>query len=284
MNRPKNQHYIPQMLSKRFANQEGKLYVYDKNHPEKGVQKKDPKKTFVRRHLYSQEEEDGTRDVSVETEFLAPLESDASPVIEKIISAARMKLVPKLSAIEKRAFLKFFYYQMMRLPAVRNNFVDEVSEELTSYLEAASRVRPLNTYEQALLEEGDARERHLKNASVNTLRSSPVGEETIDEIVNGSLCVAAIKRPKPNRSFIISDFPYIRLTDRDLFYHDNRIIEIWLPLASDVAVALTPGRFDKLRVLKDRKRETLNQGVFSQSTVIAGCSRELIESFRRRAN
>lgn len=284
MNRPKNQHYIPQMLSKRFANQEGKLYVYDKNHPKKGVQKKDPKKTFVRRHLYSQEEEDGTRDVSVETEFLAPLESDASQVIEKIISTARMKLVPELSAIEKRAFLKFFYYQMMRLPAVRNNFVDEVSEELTSYLEAASRVRPLNTYEQALLEEGDARERHLKNASVNTLRSSPVGEETIDEIVNGSLCVAAIKRPKPNRSFIISDSPYIRLTDRDLLYHDNRIIEIWLPLASDVAVALTPGRFDKLRVLKDRKRETLNQGVFSQSTVIAGCSRELIESFRRRAN
>ena len=284
MSRPKNQHYIPQMLSKRFANQEGKLYVYDKNHPEKGVQKKDPKKTFVRRHLYSQEEEDGTRDVSVETEFLAPIESDASPVIEKIISAARMKLVPELSAIEKRSFLTFFYYQMMRLPAVRNNFVDEVSEELTSYLEAESRVRPLNTYERALLVEGDARERHLKNASVNTLRSSPVGKEMIDEIVNGSLCVAAIKRPKPNRSFIISDFPYIRRIDCDLLYHDNRIIEIWLPLASDVAVALTPGRFDKLKVMNDRIRETLNQGIFAQSTVIAGCSHGLIESIRRRAS
>lgn len=284
MSRPKNQHYIPQMLSKHFANQEGKLYVYDKSHPEKGVQKKDPKKTFVRRHLYSQEEEDGTRDVSVETEFLAPLESDASPVIEKIISAARMKLVPELSAIEKRSFLTFFYYQMIRLPAVRNDFVDEVSEELTSYLEAESRVRPLNNYEQALLVEGDARERHLKNASVKTLRSSPVGKETIDEIVNGSLCVVAIKRPKPNRSFIISDFPYIRLTDRGLLYHDNRIIEIWLPLASDVAVALTPGRFDKLRVMKDRNREALNHGMFSQSTVIAGCSHGLIESIRRREN
>lgn len=284
MSKPKRHHYIPQMLSKHFANQEGKLYVYDKSHPEKGVQKWGPKDTFVRRHLYSQEEEDGTRDVSVETEFLEPQESEASPVIKKIISAARMEIVPELSAKEKRAFVTFFYYQLIRLPAVRNNFVGEVSEVLTSYLEAESRVRPLNYYEQALLVEGDARERHLKNASVNTLRSSPVGKETIDEIVKGSLCVAAIKRPKPNRSFIISDYPYIRLADRDLLYHDNRKIEIWLPLASDVAVALTPGRFNKLWVMNDRKREALNQSLFSQSKVIAGCSYGLIESIRGSAN
>ena len=280
MNIPKNHHYIPQMLLKRFTNQEGKLYVYDRCHPEKGIQKKDPRKTFVRRHLYTQVEEDGTRDVSVETKFLAPLESDASPVIEKIISAARMRLIPELSAFERRSFVTFFYYQLMRLPAVRDEFVDEISEVLTSYLAAAAKVRPLNSYEQALLAEGDARERHLENASVSTLRSSPVGKETIEEIENGSLCVAVTKRPKPNRSFIIGDFPYLRLTDHNLLYFDNRIIEIWLPLASDVAVALTPVRFDKLKIMKDIKIRELHEWISQQSTVIAGCSRELIESLR----
>ena len=284
MSIPKDHHYIPRMLLKLFTNQEGILYVYDKSRPDKGVRKRDPKNLFFKRHLYTQVAGDGTRDVSVETEFLSPLESDASPVIEKIVGAARMKLVPELSAIERRYFsVTFFYYQLMRLPAVRDDFVDEVSEELISYLEAASRVRPLNNYEQALLTEDDARERHLKNASVNTLRSSPVGNETIEEIVNGSLCVAVIKRPKPNRSFIIGDFPCRSLTARFLLYHDNRIMEIWLPLASDVAVALTPGKFDKLKVMKDERIRALNYGIFEQSTVIAGCSPKLIESLRECA-
>ena len=281
MSIPKNHHYIPQMLLKRFTNQEGNLYAYDKKHRDKGVRKRAPKNLFFKRHLYTQEDDDGTRDVSVETEFLARLESDASPVIEKIVSAARMRLVAELSAIERRSFVTFFYYQLMRLPAVRDEFVDEVSEELTGYLAAEAKVRPLNNYEQALLAEGDERERHLKNASVNTLRSSPVGKETIEEIVNGSLCVAIIKRPKPNRSFVIGDYPYLRLTDQNMIYFDNRRLEIWLPLASDVAVALTPGGVDKQKVMKDKKIRLLNEGIFQQSTVIAGCARGLIESIRR---
>ena len=276
MSKSKRHHFIAQMQSKRFVDPDGILYVFDRRFPHKSVQKRTPRNFFVEDDLHTQVDDNGTKDVSVETEFLARLESEASPVIEKTVSAARMRLIPELSAIERRFFVTFFYYQLMRLPAVRDEFVDEVSEEMTSYLAAAAKVRPLNSYEQALLAEGDEREKHFKNASVNTLRSSPVGLGTIEEIVNGSLCVAVINRPKPNRSFIFGDFPYLRLTGRDLLYHDNRIIEIWMPLASEVAVALTTGRFDKLKIMKDRKREALNQGISDQSTVIAGCSRGLI--------
>ena len=284
MSIPKDQHYIPRMLLKHFTDKEGLLYVFDKSRPDKGVRKRDPKNLFYKRHLYTQVAGDGTRDASVETDFLTPIENSASPVIEKIVSAARMKSVPELSEFEWRSFVKFFYYQLMRLPAVRDDFVDEVSEELTSFLDAESRVRPLNDYEQALLTEDDARERHLKNASVNTLRGSPVGNETIEKIVKGSLCVAVVKRPKPYRSFVVGDFPFHSLKDHNRLYFDNREIEIWLPLASDVAVALTPGRFDKLKVMKDRKREALNQDILDQSTLIAGCSRGLMEFVRSRAN
>ena len=90
MSIPKDQHYIPRMLLKRFTDKEGNLYCYDKRHPDKGVRKRAPKNLFFVRHLYTQVAEDGTQDALVETEFLAVLESQASPVIEKIISAARL--------------------------------------------------------------------------------------------------------------------------------------------------------------------------------------------------
>ena len=284
MSIPKDQHYIPRMLLKRFTDKEGNLYFYDKSRPDRGVRKRGPKNLFYKRHLYTQVSGDGTRDASVETEFLTPMEDAASRVIEKIVSSARMKSVPELSEIEWRSFVKFLYYQLMRLPAVRDKFVAEVGEEMSSKLAVAAQERHLDDYEHALLTGGEEKERHLRNASIKTLQSSPVGNETIEELINGSLCVAVIKRPKPNRSFIIGDFPCRSLTGGDLLYHDNQTIEIWLPLASDVAVALTPGRFDKLKVMKDRKREALNKGILDQSTVIAGCSRGLIESIRERAN
>ena len=70
MNIPKDHHYIPRMLLKRFTDKEGNLYAYDKRHADKGVRKKGPKNLFFKRHLYTQVAGDGTRDVSVETEFL----------------------------------------------------------------------------------------------------------------------------------------------------------------------------------------------------------------------
>ena len=54
--------------------------------------------------------------------------------------------------------------------------------------------------------------------------------------------------------------------------------EIWLPLARDVAVSPCPGESDQVISANDRHIRTINRSIFQQSTVIAGCSRELIES------
>ena len=148
MNRPKNQHYIPRMLLKRFTNQEGKLYVYDRCHPEKGIQKKDPKKTFVRRHLYTQVKEDGTRDVDVETKFLAPLESDVSSVIEKIVNAARRGPPPNLSPDEKDIWVKFFYNMFVRVPETRDKYKEEIRQETLREIDFIGQNRPLSNCPQ----------------------------------------------------------------------------------------------------------------------------------------
>ena len=55
-------------------------------------------------------------------------------------------------------------------------------------------------------------------------------------------------------------------------------VEIWLPLARDVAVSPCPGESDKVISANDRHIRAINRSIFQQSTVIAGCSRELIDS------
>lgn len=109
MSKPKRHHYIAQMHSKRFADPDGILYVFDKRFPHKGVEGRTPRNLFVEGDFYTQFDDKGTKDVSVESEFLAPLEDKASLVIEKIVNAARRGDPPNLSPGEKDVWVRFSY-------------------------------------------------------------------------------------------------------------------------------------------------------------------------------
>ena len=277
MSRPKNQHYIPQMLLKRFTNQEGKLYVYDRCHPEKGIQKKDPRKTFVRRHLYTQVEEDGTRDVSVETEFLARLESDASPVIEKIVSAARRGDPPNLSPDEKDIWVVFSYIQFKRVPETREKFTKEMRQDIRREIDFLERILPLTELELSVRDDDETMERLLRNSSIQSVQM-PLSKEGADILLEKRIGVAVIRKPKPKRSFVIGSNPVVKMSHPERSHVADPSVEVWLPLARDMAVSPCPGESDKIVSVKGRHIESINRSVFQQSTVIAGCSRELIES------
>ena len=283
MSRPKNQHYIPQMLSKRFANQEGKLYVYDKSHSDKGVQKKDPKKTFVRRHLYTQLEEDGTRDASVETEFLAPLESDASPVIEKIVNAARRRQPPNLSPVEKDILLRFYHGLFARVPDRLDVASDEARQTILAKIHFASQLRPLNDLERSVRDNPETMNRHLKNGSIQNLQMSPSGDVS-GFLAKMRIVVAVIRKPKPKRCFVVGSNPVVGLSYPQGSHLSVPAVEVWLPLARDVAVFPCPWEIDKVISANDKRIRAINKGIFQQSTVIAGCSRKLIEFVRGSAN
>ncbi|MDE0463423.1 MAG: DUF4238 domain-containing protein [Caldilineaceae bacterium] len=277
MSTPKNHHYIPQMLLKRFANQEGKLYVYDKDHPDKGVQKKDPRKTFVRRHFYSQEEEDGTRDVSVETQFLAPLESDASLVIEKIVNAARQGQTPGLSSDEKDIWVKFSYNQFVRVPEMRETYKEKIFQEIRSELDFIGRFRPFTDSELSILDDEETMERLWRNSTIQSVRMTHA-KEVFDILSEKRIGVAVIRNPKPKRNFVIGSNPVVKLSHPGRSHLSDPTVEVWLPLARDVAVTPCPGERDKVVSANDRHIRAINRSIFEQSTVIAGCSRELIES------
>jgi hypothetical protein len=97
---PKSHHFISQMLLRRFANEDGKLFFFSKQFPEKGVLTSAPKNLFNEQHLYTFRDIGGKPDIRLE-HFYARLESLAEPIVEKIVAAARNGVVPRLTSGER---------------------------------------------------------------------------------------------------------------------------------------------------------------------------------------
>ena len=283
MSIPKDHHYIPRMLLKRFTDKEGNLYFYDKRHPDKGVRKRAPKNLFYTRHFYTQVAEDGTQDAAVETEFLAVLESEASPVIEKIINAARRGCPPNLSLNEKDIWSKFFFIQFSRVPDTLGRATDEVRQRVLAEIDLAGQSRPLNDLELSVQNSPETMERHLINGRIQNLQMSPSCEVT-EFLAKMRIVVAVIRKLKPKRSFIIGSKPVVRLSFSEGSHVADPNAEVWLPLSRDMAISFCPGECDKVVSANDRHIRAINKSIFQQSKVIAGCSRELIEFVRGSAN
>ena len=98
VNIPKRQHYVAEMILKRFTNAQGRLHFFDKRFPENGVLTSTPKNLFLENHIYTQYDKQGVKDVSLEI-FFSKLESEANQIIEKIVAAARIGHTPNLNAL-----------------------------------------------------------------------------------------------------------------------------------------------------------------------------------------
>ena len=277
MSIPKDQHYIPRMLLKRFTDKEGNLHFYDKEKPDKGVRKRAPKNLFYERHLYTQVEEDGTRDASVETEFLSRLENDASPVIEKIVGAARRGNPPNLSPDERDIWVTFSYVQFKRVPERLEKHKEETFQEIRREIDFIGHFRPFADHELLILHDEERMEGLWRNISIQNVQK-PLSKEGAEIFLEKRIGVAVIRKPKPKRSFVIGSNPVVQMPHPERPHLADPRFELWLPIARDIAVSPCPGGSDRVISANDRHIRAINRSVFQQSTVIAGCSRELIES------
>ena len=277
MSIPKDQHYIPRMLLKRFTDKEGNLYFFDKENPKRGIRKRAPKNLFHGRHLYTMVEEDGTQDASVETEYLAVLESEASPIIEKIVSGARRGFSPDLSSWEKDVWVTFFYKQFGRVPETRETHTEKIRQEILREIEFIGHFLPFTDRELSMLDDEETMERLFKNSAIQSVRL-PTPKEVYEILSAKHICAAVVRQPKPKRSFVIGSIPVLKLSHPERSHLADPTVEVWLPLARDVAVTPCPGERAKLISIQDRHIRSINKSIFQQSTVIAGCSREIIES------
>ncbi len=261
MSYPKRHHYIPRMISRRFANPEGKLYFFDKRRADRGVQVTTPKNLLVKNHLYTTVDSSGNKNVKVE-EFLAELEGQVSEVIDKIVDAARQQKTPDLTHAEKVAWCQYFYLQWRRVPEVRDQVLskivpEELKMQLSKYFGSIEEVN-----------------RNIKNVWVESLPNT--SKDVLSVLLNKGLGVVVVQNLE--LSFIVGSHPMVIFSLPGRAHLSDPSVEYWLPLASDVAVSPSGGRTDRLVVVDDGVVQTINRYISKQSNVIAGRSRELILS------
>lgn len=230
------------------------MYCFDKDFPEKGVHKISSKKLHKKLNLYTQFDEHGCRDISVEKSF-SYLEGKAGEVFKRIIDAARNGKAYKLDHCEKEVMARFFFHQVGRTPDFQDYILRYRAEKENKDVETIKReIGPEYMFHREI-------------------------ERVIRILEEKNFTVVKISNPK--KSFVIGSFPILRLP---VFDPDNPVclsnpcVELWLPIAYDVALVLFSREIERLLIIKDPLIRKINEGIFKQSSATAGRSAKLIES------
>ncbi|MCY4437348.1 MAG: DUF4238 domain-containing protein [Chloroflexi bacterium] len=275
MNNPKRHHYIPRMLLKHFVDERGNLYCFDRDSRDRCVTRRNPKTLFTFRHLYSFHKLDGERDYSTEEDFLRAIENKASPIVEKIVCNARKAELSYLTPDENSVWVEFFFTLWKRLPALRDSSASsqlrsEQNQQWYREIKGIADGEAIDFYEMEEFLKQEAWPRAIPET--NELMETRI----LPTLRRMSLCVVIVE--KEQSGFVIGSNPIVKaLPHLDL---DHPEVEIWTPLAHDVAVVFRHGRPDELYYATDEFIQRLNERVFEQSKEIAGRSREQIKSLK----
>lgn len=276
MSEPQQHHYIPAMLLRRFKDKNGKLYCFRKDSPDK-VFESTPDNAFKERHLHTQQDEHGNKDVSVEKE-LSKLEGQANEVIEKIVQTARLGKEPRLTDSEKEIWDQFLCRQWTRIPKMRDEMQNPafVSEALSHF---EVEVRPLTDNQRNTFSDPKEQSRLMKNLWVEQLAGRSRAE-ILEILENKGIAIRIVRNPK--WSFIIGSDPIliVKVTPCEQTHISDPNVGVLLPISQNVIVTAALSRGEEQIVEMDEMLDIrqINKAIFNQSDMVAGRSRELIES------
>ena len=267
MSMPKLQHYVPQMILRRFTDGKGLLYCWRCTDSGKHWNSK-PKKVFAENYLYTLYNDDGKPDVSIEKDF-SILEGEVSGIIDKIVEVAQKGQTPCLDADEKNNWLRYLCRQRRRTPdgarAIVEKHMDQQIDEFPAFYEEHIG-RPCTLDELAQINDPADHERYRKNA-FSRFSSFEPRADVLDMLRNTSIVTAVIQTPKEN--FVCGSRPIDGFGD-------------WFTVDRKVAVRLIyPNGIDNLVVLDNTSTSEIrqiNEDIVERSTLFAGPSRKLIES------
>ena len=128
-NKPKRNHYIPQMLLKNFCGESGRVWVDDG----KKIYSTNPRNVFVQGHLYTKsifgnspkdtDHEDFLNSIEKSYEYeerLSEIESRATPAVQEIVDHVRQGKCPQLSIELRDAWKRFLIAIARRTPESQN--------------------------------------------------------------------------------------------------------------------------------------------------------------------
>jgi Protein of unknown function (DUF4238) len=113
MNGPRDQHFIPQFLLRRWCNPEGKVTVYARQHERVVTSELKPRSTAFEPDLYSYEGVSGEQRGEIETSFMTPrIDTPAALIVQKIVAGGFTALTTE----ERSDFTRFVMSLRARHP------------------------------------------------------------------------------------------------------------------------------------------------------------------------
>ena len=290
-------HYIPKMLLENFCDH-GRLWVGDI--VQQRIFPTSPRRVFLQRDLntrylldhvskdFQNEEWPGEVPMSDEYEqSLAKIDSNAAPVVQRIIDQARTRKPPELSQEQSNNWKRFMFAMAARTPESQKRVLSGEDRDL--FYEAAKYRADEDNFDLPHKEDlyEDARILILKKfIETNTNAKFSAGIHPRAKMLTDEFCdmagllVAVIRMPK--RSFVIGShgLAIVERTGRR-----GHVKESWLPIAHDVAVMATALPDNESFVELDRNRDQLvkriNRAAATQSRYIAGRSEALVRSLMK---
>ncbi len=277
MSKPARHHFVPQMLLKNFCDDDGTLWYFDKSRSNFRAVKRHPRSVFFSDDYYAVPLANGETDFQVEAD-LSRLEKAAALVIDKICKSARKGRMPGLAPSEKRTWSKFVFSQWKRTPdSMTGRFsLDDVREWVTEDVAALERLGvKVDQAMKADVLSNSSIERMLRGARA---RNAVETAGNVEALVNDmGIFIAHI--PRPNKAFVISSHPVVKLHPPGHTRLGAEGVELWLPLASDVAVSAMPATGERTSdQITDLHIRGLNLALCRQSRQVGGKSQRLIQS------
>lgn len=280
-NFPARQHFIAQMMQKRFVDGADQLHFRRREWPTNRCETTTPAKLFVERHIYTQTGLDSTQNADVEY-FFSSLESVADPILEHIVCSAQEGNEPALDRQVRDILELFIYLQFKRVPDF--HALVPLMKDPEAFIAAAikhceSRHGPLSEENLKYLRDPQVIKKIQQNAKAASILLA--NHESLSILARKDLFI--VRLPKPTKAFVLGSLPIAKLGREVGREFAPAGLKIWLPIASDVALCLAEGhgRTSLINTLSDAAIRAVNLKIAGQSTMIAARSRELILSLAR---
>ena len=264
MSTPKLQHYIPQMILRRFTDQSGWLYCCHVGDQRRPIWRSRPENVFAEKQLYTLLDGHDQFDVSIEKQF-SVLEGEVSAILDKIVQAALSGETPCLGAKERETWVRFLVLQQRRVPDVSRPVVgahsNRLIDETIAKMEGAIG-QPFTARQRAKEED------RLRRNALPMFASTEPKPDFLRKLRATSIVTAVIQNTKEN--LVCGSRPIAG------FYE-------WFCVHKKVAVKLESSLiFDQLAYVDESSEvRRINQDIVNRSTIFAGPSRELVESLAR---
>ena len=281
-NRPKRNHYVPQMLLKNFCEDDGLLWIGDKIRGK--VYRANPTKVFVRSKLYVKRDYSEKNESYEYEHILSKIESNAEPVVSSIIEQVRCGKNPHLDPNLNKQFKEFVFALARRTPESQERVfsdsgrsfdavVDSVSKELLA--QAGYDIPEQDWFDRdpGVLElKRKLKSNHGAKFAAGDHHILQQDTERFSRETGWGVALICL----PKRSFVIGSHG---LT---IIRRSASIGGSWLPIAHDVAVQVTAFPDRGFRLHLDRKNESIiksiNRETAVHSDIIAGRSEALVRS------